>query len=385
MSGDSDPFDVKDRYIVTLKPKADVAKHMRFVHNLHHNAQVNGKPGGIFTGISRRYKLGNFRGYSGHFDQSVIDSLKHRKDVAAVEADQLGTNIESDQHQDLVKQIHATWGLHHISHHDDKERGVYWFDKSAGNGTIGYVIDGGIRATHNEFGHRVSLAYNAIKSSYPFEDTDGHGTHVASLMCGKLLGVAKKCRIKAIKVTHQGTTTMGTLIDGFAWAAEDIIFEHQTAKAVINVSIGGPFSSALNYAVNEAYKMGVATIVAAGNENSDARRWSPSSAYGAIPVGATNAQRTRAPFSNYGTAVALFAPGVCILGASHLGDKKARFMTGTSMASPYVAGLALYFKALEKLPDARSTRKFLQKVATPGVVRDTNSANNLFAYNNCGK
>ncbi|KAF2154494.1 alkaline protease [Myriangium duriaei CBS 260.36] len=331
-----------------------------------------------FEGVSHHYEMIGFHAYAGHFDASVITQLKGHADVANVEADQIWTTSAITEQQNTV------YGLGLISHRGTDQPTVYAYDASAGRGTYGYVVDSGINDKHFEFGGRASLGYNAVKGA-PGEDLDGHGTHVSGLMCSKTYGVAKQCNIVMVKVLDYGQGIMSEILDGYRWAVNDITRKRRQAKAVINVSISGGFSSAFNQAVNSAYDNGILTTISSGNNNKEASQRFPSRSIKAVIVGATGRDRTRAPFSNWGPAVNMFAPGVGITSTGRSGTRSAAKLTGTSMAAAYVAGIALYAKGMVRLPNAATTHSYLQRLATPRVVRDPKGSKNLFAYNGSGK
>ena len=228
----------------------------------------------------------------------------------------------------------------------------YRFQYTAGNGAIVYVIDTGVRASHDQFGGRV----HPLKTYYPEEgnkDFIGHGTHVAGTIASRTYGVAKNTQIRAIKIYnkdelyHDGSI----LIDAIQTAyrdASDTASEYPSAfkGAVINMSLGGERSQSCNDVVNSAVRAGMHIVVAAGNDDRDACEVSPASARLAITVGASTIDDVRAEFSNYGKCVDVFAPGVDILSTWNTDDRATNVIQGTSMASPHVAGLVAYFLSI---------------------------------------
>ncbi|GAM85245.1 hypothetical protein ANO11243_032490 [Dothideomycetidae sp. 11243] len=373
-----DPVDVADRYIITLKSDAKMAEHMELVEALHAESKLKRQDGTVFEGTSQQYDFAGFQGYAGHFDANVISQLKGHKDVEAVEADQVWTTFK------VVDQAHATEGLNLISHKKDENKDDYAYDSTAGVGTYGYVVDTGINTEHVEFQGRASKGYTAVKGK-AFTDTVGHGTHVAGTMGSKTFGVAKKCNLIAVKVFDGDSGSTAAILDGYGWAVKDIVKKKRQAKAVINMSLGGGYSDAFNKAVNKAYSSGVSTVVAAGNSNADSSRTSPASASGAITVAATDMDRVRARFSNFGKPVTVFAPGVNIL-STWIGSSTAtNKISGTSMASPHVAGLVLYLKDLRALKDAKATKKYVAQIALSQQVKDPHGSQNKFAYNGSGE
>lgn len=201
-----------------------------------------------------------------------------------------------------------------------------------------YVIDTGIRLTHHEFQGRARWGVNTSGDTQDI-DCHGHGTHVAGTLGGLTYGVAKGVGLVAIKALNcSGSGTTATVIDGIEW-----MIEHVQLPAVANMSLGGGYSEALNQAVARATEAGILVAVAAGNAGADACGFSPASAPKAVTVGAVSGSDVRASFSNFGSCVDLFAPGVDIRSAHKNSDTTTTSWNGTSMAAPHVAGaLAIY-------------------------------------------
>lgn len=197
--------------------------------------------------------------------------------VAHVEEDQIWY-IDA-----LTSQSGAPWGLGAISHKGEAST-TYIYDTSAGEGTYAYVVDTGINVDHEEFGGRASLAYNAVGGQHV--DSVGHGTHVAGTIGGETYGVSKKANLLSVKVFQGESSSTSIILDGFNWAANDIVSKGRTGKSAINMSLGeyhqlspqtmtiltsddpgGGYSYAFNQAVEDAYDEGVLSVVAAGNDN----------------------------------------------------------------------------------------------------------------------
>ena len=243
-----------------------------------------------------------------------------------------------------------------------------------------YVIDTGVRTTHNEFGGRAKAAWTNWKGNNA--DTDGHGTHVAGVIAGKTYGVAKKANILALKVFKDDESDTSIVLDAFNWAVNDIIKRDRTWRAVINMSLGGEKSTAFNKAVDNASKKGVVTVTASGNDNRDAGKESPGSAATAITVGAIDENWKVADFSNYGKVVKIMAPGVNILSAGHKSNTQSRADDGTSMAAPYVAGLVLYAMSVDAIEGVSAITGWLKEVGTAKKVSgNLKGAANLIANN----
>ncbi|KAF2152192.1 subtilisin-like protein [Myriangium duriaei CBS 260.36] len=410
-------LDIVDKYIISLKRGVDLNKH---INRVHFQQQRLGKERNqtTFAGVTRKLSIGNFHVYTGHFHTSVVKQLKDDHDIESIEADSIwheegsgetpcgdscatGSNNEVIDHdssdhrnvQDselqkrgLVYQTCANFNLRLISHRGADPKWTYWYDQSSGAGTWAYVVDGGVNSRHSDFGTRARLGYNAWGLGTTDQDTTGHGTHTAAIIGGKKNGVAKKCNIIASKVTKDGQTTTEILLDGYKWAASDVINRHRQAKAVINVSVySRSVSEAFAKMVTAAYNRGVVTVVAAGNGGEDARYTSPASARDAITVGATDRRRARTADSNFGPGVDIWAPGQDICSAALQGGRATSKRSGTSQAAAHVSGLIVYMKGFQDLGDARSTRLRLNSLATMGVVGNPKGGKNLFAYNGSGK
>ena len=370
-----DQDSLPDRYIITLKGKIDRSKHLDYVrsispsHDLEHDLSA-------FEGVTHEYSVGDYQAYAGHFNSTVIAKLHENNDVEAIHTDQLMTTAA------VITQKDCSPGLGLISHrglgHEDKG---YSYDSSAGLGTYAYVIDTGIDVKHKDFEGR---AFNAhlIRKKGGWGDTSGHGTKVAGIIGSRTYGVAKKCRLLSVKVMEEPTGPLSDVMMGFDWSVKDIIAHKRKGRAVITLSITGPHNPSFNRIIDSAFKLGITTVAAAGNDGADASTSSPGSSPYAISVAATNLHRVRAPDSNYGKTITLFAPGVDIESTAP-GDTTATG-SGTSMAAAYVTGIALYVTGIRSMIDPRMLKALLLKIATPRVVGDAKGSPNLFAYNNAG-
>lgn len=284
------------------------------------------------------------------------------------------------QKRALTTQRGAPWGLGTISHRQP-ESTDYIYDTNAGRNTYAYIIDTGLRASHSEFEGRARMVYNAFMDSDT--DTVGHGTHVAGIIGGKTFGVAKQARLLGIKVFQGQQTSTSTILQGFNWAANDIVRRRRTNSAVINMSLGGPFSAIFNNAVESASRYGVVSVVAAGNNRLDASRVSPASAASAITVGALNRNWTMAGYSNFGSTLDIFAPGTSIQSAWFRNDNDVNVISGTSMAAPHVAGLALTAMSVDGARGVNGITSRIRASGTRnGIKGDTKGSVNLIANNN---
>lgn len=280
----------------------------------------------------------------------------------------------------LTTQTNAPWGLGSISHREPGSTD-YIHDDNAGKDTFAYIVDSGIRATHVEFEGRASLGFSA----FPEDKVDaiGHGTHVAGTIAGKTYGVAKKATIIAAKVFQGRTASTATILSGFNWAADDIVAKGRTKNAVINMSLGGPKSDIFDKAVESAAASGVLSVVAAGNENVDAGNSSPASTPSAITVGSVDSDWNISVFSNWGKVLDIFGPGTNIKSAWIRNDNDVNTISGTSMATPHIVGLALYAISVDGITGVKEITEHLLSSATKGVVKgDLHGSVNLLANNN---
>jgi len=236
----------------------------------------------------------------------------------------------------------SDWGLSRISSTAPLLDGRYSFPDSGGTGVTAYVIDTGVLVSHTDFGGRATFGFSA-NASWSRSDGNGHGTHVSSTVGGLRYGVAKGVYIVGVKVlSDQGSGSNAGVIAGIDW-----VRGNHVRPSVSNLSLGGGYSAATNNAVNALSASGNIVAVAAGNDNADACNYSPASATQVLSTGATARTDTRSTFSNYGTCTQIFAPGTNILGAWIGGNTASRTISGTSMASPHVCGVAALIVADE--------------------------------------
>lgn len=282
----------------------------------------------------------SFRGMTLAADANQLRQLQQDPDVLFVEQDSIVTT--------QTTQSGATWGIDRIDQADLPLDNSYTYG-FAGEGVNVYVVDTGILQNHREFSGRLLSGFTAIRDSRGTSDCDGHGTHVAGTIGGTTYGVAKKVNLTSVRVLNcLGMGTSSGVLRGLEWIANRT---DPGTKAVVNMSIGGDFSASINTAVQNIINRGIPVVVAAGNESSDACSTSPASSPNAVTVAATNADDSFAFYSNKGSCVDILAPGTDITSAYYTSSTSTRSLTGTSMASPHVAGaIALLYGNGYKTP-----------------------------------
>ncbi|EFQ30175.1 subtilase [Colletotrichum graminicola] len=381
-----EPAAAPGKYIITLKEDAavNVDSHLNWVADVHRRSLGKRNT----AGVENKFNISTWNAYSGEFDEATIEAIKASPEVAVVEPDYYMylSDFEVDERA-LTTQTGAPWGLGSISH-KTKGSTQYVYDTSAGANTYAYVVDSGVISTHTQFGGRVTLGFNAYSGVHT--DTLGHGTHVAGTIGGSTYGVAKQTNIISVKVFQGASGTTSSILSGFNWAVNDITSKGRAARSVINMSLGGPSSTTWNTAINAAYSQGVLSVVAAGNGDSlgnplPVSSQSPANVPNALTVAAIDSNWAPAYFTNYGPGVDIFAPGVSILSAWIGGNSATNTISGTSMATPHVTGLALYLQALENIATPAALTARIKALGTSGRITGTLSGSpNLVAYNGNG-
>jgi subtilisin family serine protease len=272
---------------------------------------------------------GALNGFAATLNDGQLNALRRNPKVSYIEAD--------EEVSITVDQPNATWGLDRINQRELPLDGNYSYGYT-GSPVHAYIIDTGIRTTHGEFEGRAANVYDAFGGNG--QDCNGHGTHVAGTVGGKVHGVAKQVRLRGLRVLDcKGSGSTSGVI-----AAVDWLRQNHVKPAVANMSVAGKVSKSLNTAVNNLSNAGVFVAVAAGNGNANACNYSPASAANAYTVAASTSTDARASFSNYGSCVNLYAPGQGITSAWHSSNTASHTMDGTSMAAPHVTGVAALIK-----------------------------------------
>lgn len=314
----------------------------------------------------------NHKGKLKHVYQNAINGFAVEMTEAEAEAlsqDYRVAYIEEDQtvSLDATQNNPPSWGLDRIDQRNRPLNAQYIFNWT-GAGVTAYVIDTGIRASHSQFGGRAANSFDAFGGNG--NDCNGHGTHVAGTIGGSTVGVAKSVQLRGVRVLNcSGSGSNSGVIAGV-----DFVRLNHAAAAVANMSLGGGISTALDTAVNNLHNANVSISVAAGNNNgANACNNSPARAANAITVGSTTTTDARSSFSNIGTCLDIFAPGSSIVSAWFTSDTAGATLSGTSMASPHVAGVAALYKQANPSASSTTIRNAIVNNATTNVITNAGS------------
>jgi len=309
------------------------------------------------------------KGFAAKLPDQAIQGLQHNPQIESVEQDQ--RVAVSD-----VQLNPQSWGLDRI----DQQSAILDYQYAYANTGAGvnvYIIDSGIRTTHTDFGGRAVEAFTAISDGYGAQDCIGHGTHVAGTVGSKTYGVAKGVQLYSVRVLGcDGSGTTSGVISGVDW-----VTSHRQLPAVANMSLGGSSSATLAQAVQNSINSGVVYVVAAGNSSVDACTITPANVGAAITVGASNQYNMAETYSDYGSCVDLYAPGRAIISTWFSSDTSVASMSGTSMASPHVAGAAALVLAANPTATPAVVASTIVANATPNSLSSVNPGTaNLLLY-----
>ncbi|WP_346053039.1 MULTISPECIES: S8 family peptidase [Amycolatopsis] len=337
------PGAVADSYLVVLKNADAVSKLSQTLS------------GRYDTSLARTFTAA-LHGFSIHATERQAKRLAADSNVAYVVQNHVFRVSDTQQNP-------PSWGLDRIDQRDLPLDSSYTYSTTATNVTA-YVIDTGVRATHETFGGRVSGGYDFIDNDADPTDENGHGTHVAGTIGGSEYGVAKGVKIVPVRVLDaDGSGTTEQVVAGIDWVAE-----HASGPSVANMSLGGTSDDALDQAVEGAIAKGVTFAVAAGNDGANASGYSPAHVASAITVAASDRTDKQASFSNYGSIVDLYAPGVGITSSWGTGDTATNTISGTSMATPHVTGAAALYLATHPAATPAQVSDALTAAASTGKI-----------------
>jgi len=365
---------IADEYLVVFHQNSSVQIRDLHVSELTSKLSENEK-------LIHVFDIGTFIGYTARLTKDTLSKELDHPNVRYIETNQIVTIAE-----DTLTQTGATWGIERVSKRSLPVpfNGVFNYYASAGAGVTAYVIDTGILITHNDFQGRAKFGTNTVGDGNN-NDGNGHGTHVAGTIGGATYGVAKKVTLVAVKVLNSsGSGTLAGVVQGIDWVTKDHAARGKDARSVANMSLGGGVAQTIDDATTASVAGGVNHAVAAGNNNGlSACNYSPARVPSAITVGSTQNNDARSSFSNIGTCVDVFAPGTNILSTWIGSNTATNTISGTSMATPHVAGaIAAYLanKALVgNLPTPVDVDIWIRNTATPNVITNvgTGSPNRL--------
>lgn len=375
---------IENQYIIKLSPQVGASLKTRVERIQQTLGGENMRTMHVYSALA----LHNFAGFSAHLTPKGLEMLQRHSDILTIEQDQV-VSIN-----DCQTETQADWGLARVNHRNFTKSATYTYDYSDGAdgaGVDAYIIDTGIYCENDDFISKkvgtCTFGYSTVTSGFinpVVDETDGngHGTHCAGTVAGQTYGVAKEANLIAVKVlSDAGSGSTSGVIDGINWVAEQVAANKR--PSVANLSLGGGYSEVQNDAVEAAVSAGVTMVVAAGNDNKDACNYSPASAPSAVTVAASDVNDSRASYSNYGSCVDVFGPGSDITSAWIGSPSATNTISGTSMASPHVCGVAAkYLSEDTTRTPAQITAKILAD-ATPDQISKANGTPNLIAYAAC--
>ncbi|MFF1510159.1 S8 family serine peptidase [Streptomyces sp. NPDC058326] len=295
-------------------------------------------------------------------------SVEEAKRLAADPA--VGTVVQNKRFSiNETQEKPPSWGLDRIDQADPAGDQKYTYPDNGGEGVTAYVIDTGVRISHQDFGGRATHGFDAVDNDGTADDGNGHGTHVAGTIAGTSHGVAKKSKVVAVRVLDDnGSGTTEQVVAGIDW-----VTKNHSGPSVANMSLGGGADEALDAAVKRAIDSGVTFAVAAGNESADAGQGSPSRVPEALTVASSTKDDEQSDFSNFGAVIDLYAPGSDITSAWNDSDTGTKTISGTSMAAPHVAGAAVLYLAANPSATPADTAAALTGGATADAIKNPSS------------
>ena len=388
--------DFSDRYIVTFKEGLEdneINKHVKSIKDMLSGSispDQNDSVYGHFTslaniedqnsnykGVTHHYHIGSYRSYSAHLPAWLAESLNSNSNIMSVQKEHSvklsQTTIKANIQQN------AAWDLSVISQTTNSNNYIY--PESAGQDVDIYVLDTGVRTDHTEFEGRAT--FGASFTGGGDQDPHGHGTHVSGIAAGKTFGVAKKANIIAVQVLDKdGSGPVSSLMAGIQWVITNS--QKTGRRSVINLSIdaNGVVDSLTDMITNAVSVYNIAFAVAAGNDGVDACTASPSNSKSAVVVGSINSNLQLSDFSNHHSCVDIYAPGENIVSSWHDSATGTHKLSGTSQASPHVAGQLAVLISMNHRLKVLSIYQILVQIAQKGVVKGLDTDDyNLLLFN----
>jgi len=358
-------------YIIKLKPNASPAVITSSMNEYNEAQEARSE---TLSSIRHTYEK-VMNGMSGYFTEDFLVTLgsRHRDAIDSIHP-QVQMHV-------VGSQKNAPWGLTRLSERKLDLKKDYIYPDSAGTGVDVFIVDTGIWPGHTDFGGRATAAVSFVSGEDAI-DGHGHGTHCAGTIGSKTYGIAKNVKLFGVKVLDsQGSGSDADVIAGVDYVAKNM----RAGKTVLSMSLGGDKSDTLDQAVNAAVKAGVVVVVAAGNESQDACATSPAGASDVFTVGATDNKDSMAYFSNFGPCVKIFGPGVNVKSLWKGSDGATNTISGTSMATPHVAGVAALYLGMKSYSSAADVMKDMVASATMNAIKGL-AANtvNALAFNTPG-
>lgn len=373
------PNVVQGSYIVILKEGLSVLDRDAHILTLKDTIMATGAN----AKVGFVYNIGDMVGFSATLTEDLLKAELAHPDVKYIEADQvMSINYQQEKGErsplEVITQTGATWGITRVAQRDLLLDGNYPYPSSAGAGVEVFVIDTGILITHVDFGGRAASVFNAVTTESP-SDLNGHGTHCAGTVGGTTYGVAKLVSLKSVKVLNSaGSGTTAGVVAGVDYVTNNY---DKSKPAIASMSLGGGVSTALDQSVENSIAAGVVYAIAAGNSNANTCNYSPARVSTAVTVGATQNNDARASYSNFGTCTDIFAPGTSITSTWIGSNTATNTISGTSMATPHVAGILAVHLGLSVDETPAQSKAWLLAQATPDKVTNPGTGSpNLLAF-----